>query len=657
MKNRHTIRLLAFFLLQHTLCLCVQAQGTAITYQGRLTDGVSSASGSYDFRFTAYDAATAGSTVGSTATTNGVTLSNGVFTATLNFGAGVFTGPSRWLEIEVKTNGAPSYTTLTPRQPLTPSPYALYAPSAGTADTATTANEVATGSVGTAELAAGAVDSSRIADGAIAVGDLSPAVLSNTFWRLGGNASTTPETQFIGTIDNQPLEFKVVGKRVLRLQPGSASGTGTPSIVGGADNNSVYAEGSLIGSGIENIIQLGANSSSIAGGAQNEVHSNANYATIAGGRRNVIDTNAVSAAIGGGSGNTAIGSFATVPGGSANVAGSYSFAAGRRAKATHAGTFVWADSTNADFASTSSNQFLIRAAGGVGIGTNTPEYTLDVNGFIRTAGIVFPNGSVLSRASGTAPLITSGYTNGTTAGVTLNGSTCSLAEPLRFYRSVAVEIDVSHLIGYDYRLPTVKVRRARSAASDWASAFRNVLNGGVHASSNWFSLTITVSNLVPANYALTGVNGQLNEVLGLCGHQSLPLTVSRNGSTSASSPSTEVPDLAVQVNGVPLSGVVLPELTVSTHTYYETTGETNLLTNVTTVGQQHYLTLRANFSAGAALFNWFAAGDIRTVSVMRSGNTLFSSTEALPCTYAIFMGDDGLPIEQLEVPYHLVTVP
>jgi hypothetical protein len=54
------------------------------------------------------------------------------------------------------------------------------------------------------------------------------------------------------------------------------------------------------------------------------------------------------------------------------AAGEYSFAAGRRAKANHDGTFVWGDSQAADFASTGSNQFLIRAQNGVAVNTNTP---------------------------------------------------------------------------------------------------------------------------------------------------------------------------------------------------------------------------------------------------------------------------------------------
>ena len=52
--------------------------------------------------------------------------------------------------------------------------------------------------------------------------------------------------------------------------------------------------------------------------------------------------------------------------------GSYSFAGGQKAQALQQGTFVWADSQNAAFSSTSTNQFLVRAQGGVGINVNNP---------------------------------------------------------------------------------------------------------------------------------------------------------------------------------------------------------------------------------------------------------------------------------------------
>jgi hypothetical protein len=65
--------------------------------------------------------------------------------------------------------------------------------------------------------------------------------------------------------------------------------------------------------------------------------------------------------------------FAVIPGGRENAAlGSHGFAAGRRAKANHSGAFVWADSQDADFASTTTNQFNVRAAGGVRLSDDTP---------------------------------------------------------------------------------------------------------------------------------------------------------------------------------------------------------------------------------------------------------------------------------------------
>jgi hypothetical protein len=76
--------------------------------------------------------------------------------------------------------------------------------------------------------------------------------------------------------------------------------------------------------------------------------------------------------VGGGATNFASGNNSTVPGGSNNVAsGDYSFAAGRRAKANAQGTFVWADSTDADFTAAVANSFIVRASGGIYFGSGT----------------------------------------------------------------------------------------------------------------------------------------------------------------------------------------------------------------------------------------------------------------------------------------------
>ena len=73
-----------------------------------------------------------GAAVAGPVATNGVIVTNGLFTVLIDFGSGVFTGTNYWLEIGVETNGAARSPRLTPRQQLTPTPYAIYAESVGT---------------------------------------------------------------------------------------------------------------------------------------------------------------------------------------------------------------------------------------------------------------------------------------------------------------------------------------------------------------------------------------------------------------------------------------------------------------------------------------------------------------------------------------------
>ena len=102
------------------------AVGTVFTYQGRLTDGGSPANGEYDFRFELYDAASGGAQVGSMVPKENTAVTDGLFTVELDFGSGIFTGDARWLEIGVRPGASGGlFTTLMPRQALTPAPYAL----------------------------------------------------------------------------------------------------------------------------------------------------------------------------------------------------------------------------------------------------------------------------------------------------------------------------------------------------------------------------------------------------------------------------------------------------------------------------------------------------------------------------------------------------
>jgi hypothetical protein len=161
---------------------------------------------------------------------------------------------------------------------------------------------------------------------------------ATNFWQTGGNSGTTPGTQFVGTTDNQALEFKVNGSRALRLEPNAtspnviggysgnylAAGLAGATISGGGLNgktNSIFADYSAIGGGGFNTIQPSASYSTIGGGYGNTIQTNASYSAIGGGVLNTIQTNAPNSTIGGGYGNTiqtnAFGS--TIGGGQVNT--------------------------------------------------------------------------------------------------------------------------------------------------------------------------------------------------------------------------------------------------------------------------------------------------------------------------------------------------
>jgi trimeric autotransporter adhesin len=433
-----------------------------------------------------------------------VTVDNGLFTVVLGdtntanmmaIDASLFRQPN--LELRIWFNdGVNGFAALSPVQNLTPAPYAIAAQFANSASNLL-------GTLPAAQLSGSILNSSLPGSpsfsGTVAAGSFSgnganllnvDAVTLNglssaNFWKLGGNSISAG--QFIGSVNNQPLELWVGGFRALRFEPASY---GAPNVIGGSPYNFVAGapgatiagggatnflgshytnsvNGSIFGTvsgGAQNTAGAGLNSgdydtvgggtgntasggwTTVAGGANNNArsawatvgggggnisggtlseqyatvsggqnnsatnthatvggggnnvasgfystvgggenntavgwlatvaggennHADGDHATVAGGSANTANY-AHNTAVGGGYGNVATNESSTVPGGSQNVAGGvYSFAAGQRAQAIHQGTFVWADSQAADFASTANDQFLIRAHGGVGIGT------------------------------------------------------------------------------------------------------------------------------------------------------------------------------------------------------------------------------------------------------------------------------------------------
>jgi hypothetical protein len=131
MKTRKMLAILVLALgLMVFMATSAQAEpmGSAFTYQGRLMDGNSPADGFYDLQFKLYDSPSDGNQLASIIDINELDVLDGYLTVLLDFGSDVFIGNACWLEMGVRPgelNDPNAYTTLIPRQQITPTPYAL----------------------------------------------------------------------------------------------------------------------------------------------------------------------------------------------------------------------------------------------------------------------------------------------------------------------------------------------------------------------------------------------------------------------------------------------------------------------------------------------------------------------------------------------------
>ena len=321
---------------------------TGFDYQGRLGDGAQAANGSFDFRFALFDAAAVGTQAGPAVTNANVSVTNGLFHTAIDFGATIFDGTQYWLEIGVRPNGsAAAFTTLVPRQAITPTPYALLAlSSAG----------VAASAINNAALAANAVSADKIAprevvkslngltDGVelVAEGDLTIrqernqlvlAVLAscftytNCYWNLSGNGNLTAlaGNQFLGAVAGEltPLEFRVNNNRSLLHV--FTTPTTAPNLIGGFVGNVVTGNGSVIAGGgqLGGVNDILGNDGTISGGFSNRIGGlfPTRTSVIGGGNNHHIDFDGIANTIGGGETNT-IEPYvraATIGGGSRNL--------------------------------------------------------------------------------------------------------------------------------------------------------------------------------------------------------------------------------------------------------------------------------------------------------------------------------------------------
>jgi trimeric autotransporter adhesin len=132
-----------------------QALTPAFTYQGELRTGNQPANGMYDFNFLLYGAQSGGSQIGSTVQVANVSVTQGLFSVALNFGAAQFAGDRQWLEIQIRPTGGGAYETLSPRSEVTAAPYAWGA--AAALANSVTSTSVVDGSIGAADINAAQV--------------------------------------------------------------------------------------------------------------------------------------------------------------------------------------------------------------------------------------------------------------------------------------------------------------------------------------------------------------------------------------------------------------------------------------------------------------------------------------------------------------------
>jgi hypothetical protein len=451
------------------------AQNTAFSYQGQLQNKGVPANGSYDLQFALFTTNQFGSAAAPILTSAAVAVNNGLFTTTLDFGEGVFTGTNFWIEISVRTNGNGAFNTLAPRQPITPAPYAITAENlSGVVENNAIQNGV---SLATISGGGGNVIQSGANNATIGGGGFNTIQSGADHSTIGGGYSDEIQggawESFIGGGQGNFIEPNAVWSAIGGGLNNVIQTNATYSAIFGGLDNTIYATYGFIGSGYlnmiqtgailstigggeQNVIQTGSDTATIGGGQQNTIQTDSQAATIGGGEANAIWTNALFAVVGGGFNNAAGNESATVSGGNNNIAngrdstvgggaqngassdqatvaggfyngasghwsgisggayniasgfsaaigggesnnvtadfgtvggglqntasGKFSFAAGQQAQALHDGAFVWADSQNSAFSSTSSNQFLIRAGGGMGINTTSPQQALSVVG-------------------------------------------------------------------------------------------------------------------------------------------------------------------------------------------------------------------------------------------------------------------------------------
>lgn len=416
MNSLKRITMVTVFVL--ALCIMVSAEVPPVmNFQGRLTQlsGEPVDNGTYPMTFAIYDDATGG-ILKWTESQPSITVEDGIFNVILGtvvpLTDDVFSGSSAYIQVTVDGD------IIEPRTQLTSAGYAFRIGTVDGATAGTIAGDFTIVPAGTQNTKFGsplsAAANTRIAF-SFPAGDGTLSFYEPIDSRFGAEEPgkkvviTNDGIVMFGATDADTTLIvapngDIIGKGQITMGENSSAGIETVVLGYG---NTADGDSSTIGGGSNNYTT--GKHSTISGGNSNTV--NGDGGTIGGGSYNTVD--GLYATIAGGYYNQALGAYSTIPGGDYNAAaGANSFAAGHRAKADHDGSYVWADHTDEDFISTAADQYLIRATGGVGIGTNNPTGLLEVFGSDGDLSVNLPSSAIASPEILDEPGIAASYTTG-----------------------------------------------------------------------------------------------------------------------------------------------------------------------------------------------------------------------------------------------------
>lgn len=403
--------------------LAAPAGAASFTYRGYLEDRGQPAEGSYRLQLRLYADREGRSPLAAPVVVEQVAIQDGRFAVGVDFPDVPSHAQSGWLEVAVMSSEDGGFWPLPDKQAVAlqaqicPESWAL----AGNASTNPAVNFLGTTDATPLEIRTRNVRGLRIEPSAALHNGLPlTANLIAGSWgngvadgirgaTIGGggipNDANDPENNLLSAPNRVTDHFGTVAGgagNTAGVEPSHLPTARFATVSGGSGNRSI-ADWSTVAGGSSNAA-AGVHST-VSGG--HSIAALGEGSTIGGGQANTAHGSHSS--IAGGLGHVSLGFASTVGGGAGNCAGGdYSWSGGRRAKvragtaqasgscsnvpvATDArgdlGTFVWADSTDANFVSTGSNQFLVRASGGMGVGTNAPQTQLHVRTAVDAPGV------------------------------------------------------------------------------------------------------------------------------------------------------------------------------------------------------------------------------------------------------------------------------